>query len=80
MVLGCTHYPLIMETIAGLYPHLTLISSSDAQAEAVLDNLPAGAEFTGGQQLYLVSSDPSFFAEKAQVFMPGAKKIELFTE
>ncbi len=80
LVLGCTHYPLIQATVAGMYPQLTLVSSSDAQAEAVLANLPSGQEFTGGHHLYLVSSDPSFFAEKARVFMPDAKKIELFTE
>ncbi|MBQ1318651.1 MAG: glutamate racemase [Solobacterium sp.] len=80
LVLGCTHYPLIMDTVTRLCPDLTLISSSDAQAEAVLANLPAGEEFTGGHQLYLVSSDPAFFAEKARVFMPDAKKIELYTE
>lgn len=39
LVLGCTHYPLVLKNIANLYPHLEQFSSSRALATAVMMEL-----------------------------------------
>ncbi len=33
LILGCTHYPLLKDTIKSLYPHLNIVDSSRATAE-----------------------------------------------
>ena len=81
LILGCTHYPLIADTIAGMYPEICLISSSDAAADIVLDSVPADPDDCGIQKIY-VSSEPAFFTRKAAIFMGGLLKTdaELFKE
>ena len=77
LVLGCTHYPLIQETVAELFPEVTLISSSDAQAEAVLRQLPEDAGIRQADRQFYVSSDPEFFARKADVFMGSGMNADI---
>ena len=40
-VLGCTHYPLVEESIHKLYPHLTLIDPAQGMARHLRDDLAA---------------------------------------
>ena len=81
LILGCTHYPLIMDSIQDMYPEITLVSSSDAAAVIVLENVPAEEDSCGIQKIY-VSSQPEFFTKKAEIFMGDLLKTdaELFEE
>lgn len=35
LILGCTHFPLVSQQIASLFPHLTLVDSGDAIARRI---------------------------------------------
>ena len=75
LVLGCTHYPLLQETISHLYPSLNVISSSDAAAAKMLGTLIQNGtcnENTGAAQSerkYFVSDDAEGVDNLARVFM-----------
>ena len=72
LVLGCTHYPLLMEAISSLVPDLTIISSSEAAAETLrrgLQELDLLNESEGGKRKYFVSDDPEHFHENAVIFL-----------
>ena len=78
LVLGCTHYPLLYDLIADIMPGITIISSSDAAAEALSSALGeqnllnTGA---GGERKYFVSDRPDSFCEQAQIFMGDAENM-----
>lgn len=78
LVLGCTHYPLLYDLIEDIMPGITIISSSDAAAEALSCELKrqnllnCGA---GGKRKYFVSDRPDSFREQAQIFMGDAENM-----
>ena len=72
LVLGCTHYPLLMEAIQYLAPHINVISSSDAAAEALrigLEERDLLSETGNGANKYFVSDDAEHFGENARLFL-----------
>lgn len=75
LVLGCTHYPLLFDTIEYLYPELRIISSSDAAAAKVLGDLirkdacSENSEADGSVRKYFVSDDAAGVDKLARVFM-----------
>ena len=72
LVLGCTHYPLLFEIIANLYPEIKIISSSTAAAETLRASLASRSLLrTSGESTrkYFVSDDADGFTRQATLFM-----------
>lgn len=74
LVLGCTHYPLLKETIAKVAGGaVSLVDSAEAAAEVVvevLDGLELRAESNGApRRRFLVSDSPEQFARVGQRFL-----------
>lgn len=47
LILGCTHYPLILENILKLYPHLNIINPSEEILQSITDTLSERNLFAG---------------------------------
>lgn len=72
LVLGCTHYPLLMDAISSLVPDLTIISSSEAAAETLhrgLREMRLLKESGNSTRKYFVSDAPEHFRENAELFL-----------
>lgn len=72
LVLGCTHYPLLSEAVQSIVPELTVISSSEAAADALkrgMKELGLCETEGDGIQHYYVSDDAEHFEENARVFL-----------
>ena len=74
LLLGCTHYPLLGDIIAGyLGEHVRQISCGAETAAALADYLRDHALLNGsdapGQRLWYTSGDPELFAAGAGVFL-----------
>ncbi len=72
LVLGCTHYPLLLEIIEGLYPDIKIISSSGAAAETLKNSLEEKGLISETNEIdrkYFVSDDAEGFMRQAKVFM-----------
>jgi len=88
LVLGCTHYPILRETIAGLLPDVTLIDSGEATAlvvEQILkeQNLVNTSKLKPNLQFF-VSDVPHKFMEVGERFL-GKKfgkvnRVDLFAK
>jgi len=75
LVLGCTHYPLLKETIAGLLGDMILVDSAQSTAVEVASILDAQDLRSGKQQCensFYVSDIPLKFQEIAQRFLGSA--------
>lgn len=80
LILGCTHFPLIQETIKEVLPEITLV---DPTKEAVKEikfelqnkNLLSNSKEKGTVQ-YFVSDDPISFSEAGRIFLGERKDIE----
>ena len=73
LVLGCTHFPLLAETIrAELGPEVKLLSVGEAAARALRAHLAAEgllADRTEGERRWFTSGDPADFSAKAAQFL-----------
>jgi glutamate racemase len=74
LVLGCTHYPLLRDTIAGaMDPGVALVDSAEATAEVVAEVLNGMQTFAAEAQQpgyrFLVSDSPSSFAAVGRRFL-----------
>ena len=72
LVLGCTHYPLIKDIAAEILPDTVMVSSSDAETEALRAALEKDNLFnfeTGSDTKFFVSGDTDIFGKTAKVFM-----------
>lgn len=89
LILGCTHYPLIYDTINRLLDYkVTLIDSGKevarwAQSTLTSSDLLCSAEHEGGCEFY-VSDSTDGFAEIAEIFLGGriggnVKQIDIDT-
>lgn len=68
LILGCTHYDLLLEIIRDMYPNLNVVSSS----RCVIDTLTKSIETNTNkncEQLYFVTSDKERFNDVASMFM-----------
>ena len=75
LVLGCTHYPLLHDSIADLMQGTAIVSSSAAAAQnlqAALRRQKLINPLCGSERQYYVSDDASLFEEQASVFMGDA--------
>ena len=72
VVLGCTHYPLLLDIIKDLYPKLNIISSSAIAASTLKQKLTDDALLSSTQnseRKYFVSDDAEAFLRQALIFM-----------
>ena len=72
LVLGCTHYPLIKNIAAEILPDAVMVSSSDAETEALRVALEKDNLFNsekGSDIKFFVSGDTDIFGKTAKVFM-----------
>ena len=67
LILGCTHYPIIANTIANALPGVTLISSGAEAAKKAVELL--GAKPGDAKTSYFVSDDPKMFVSSASLFL-----------
>ena len=68
LILGCTHYDLLLEIIHDMYPNLNIVSSS----RCIIDTLKESIELNtdkNSEQLYYVTSDKERFNDVASMFM-----------
>lgn len=85
LVLGCTHYPLLKDTIASVMgPEVRLIDSAEATAEEVLRVLGAnGLANTAGagasHSFFVTDSPERFLTVGSRFFGPGLEKADLAT-
>ncbi|NPA58719.1 MAG: glutamate racemase [Aquificae bacterium] len=77
LILGCTHYPLLKDTIKQLYPHLKIVDSSQAIADFLHRE---GLRFTGEGKRRIFITDESESFEKFKKMLVGnipLEKVEL---
>ncbi|RKH02153.1 glutamate racemase [Corallococcus sp. CA053C] len=87
LVLGCTHYPLLKGVIAEVVgPHVSLVDSAEATAEAVAEllgarGLLAPESSTTPEHAYFVTDVPERFVEVGARFLgrpiPSAEQVDL---
>ena len=75
LVLGCTHYPLLQETIAGLYPGLTLVNSATPIREALSTDYRIEQK-TGRTEIYVTDYPETFTPLSEQFLGASVDKIE----
>ena len=71
LILGCTHFPIIAETISSVFPGIRLINVSEEAAKELASLLEErGLAGNGsGKTSYFVSDEPEGFASVASVFL-----------
>ena len=80
LILGCTHYPLLMDIIQQNYPDLQLISSSGAAAQALYESLEKDGMLSddmGGRHRFFVSDDAAGVEDVARLFMGRELRISV---
>jgi glutamate racemase len=75
LILGCTHYPLLISFFEAALPGVELINAG-AEAAAALNGLLIRAE-TGkaGKHSFFVSDDAEGFSEQARLFLQGEASV-----
>ncbi len=77
LILGCTHYPLLKDTIKKLYPHINIVDSSQAITE-YLQKHHIPKDETGLRKIFITDESPAF--EKLKSLLIGnipVEKLEL---
>ncbi|MDE6120793.1 MAG: glutamate racemase, partial [Muribaculaceae bacterium] len=75
LILGCTHYPLLLKKIRKYVPEgVTILSQGEIVAESLLDYLRRHPDMDsrisrGGSTEYLTTEQPDKFSSLAAVFM-----------
>lgn len=86
LVLGCTHYPLLMDIISHIVPGVTIINSGETAAKLVKAELESkGIENTGNEnpvRRYFVNDSKDEFEKHASLFMgrsleTGVEQVEV---
>lgn len=82
LVLGCTHYPLLLNKIRRFTPpHIKIVAQGDIVADSLTDYLERHPEMMrkcskGGTCRYLTTEQPEKFSELASVFLDSEIKAE----
>ena len=71
VLLGCTHYGIVAETLARFLPAETALVSASACGAAAVHDLLEQKDLRGGtgEEKYLVSGDPEGFAQSASLLL-----------
>ena len=73
IVLGCTHFSLLKQEIAALYPHTRLIDAAACGASAACARFHSEGE---GKRRFFVTGDPILFSAKAEKTLGFSVKAE----
>jgi glutamate racemase len=85
VILGCTHYPLLMPKILKYMPQgVHIIAQGEYVAGALADYLKRHPEMEqkcsrGGTTRYLTTENPDTFREHAQIFLHEEVQVENIT-
>lgn len=85
VILGCTHYPLLLPKIRQYMPAgIRIISQGDYVADSLKDYFVRHPEIEqrctkGGQVRYLTTENPEKFREQAQLFLHDAIEVDNIT-
>lgn len=73
LILGCTHYPLILPLVKDMVPDMNVVCSGTASLGALYDKLKAegllNTSGVRGSAEYFVTGDPTEFGKHAGVFL-----------
>lgn len=72
IILGCTHYPYLLDDMAKLMPKEVFINPAELFAKCIKDDLSEKhltANIAKGSTKYLASSNPDDFKRKAELFL-----------
>lgn len=82
LILGCTHYPILMPKIRAHTPdYITIIAQGDYVARSLADYLQRHQEMNelctrGGKTRYLTTENPEKFKESARIFLKEDINVE----
>jgi glutamate racemase len=82
LILGCTHYPLLLESIRKyLPPHIQILDQGTIVSEKLMDYLARHSEIEGrisrgGSVRYLTTESAAIFEEKAGLFLDRPLRAE----
>lgn len=76
LILGCTHYDLLVPIIKDMYPNLYIVSSSKCVVDIIKKEIDPNTE-SNSEQLYFTSSDKEKFKEIASMFMNKIEVLEV---
>ena len=83
LILGCTHFPLIQETIKEVLPEVNLVDPTKEAVKEIkfeLQNKNLLSTSKGKETVqYFVSDDPISFSESGKIFLGEEKEIEAIT-
>ena len=85
VILGCTHYPLLLPKIRKYMPaHVRIIAQGEYVASSLKDYLQRHTSLEqlcskGGNVHYLTTENPDTFREHAQIFLHGPIEVENIT-
>jgi glutamate racemase len=85
VILGCTHYPLLLPKIHKYMPRgIRIISQGEYVAEALKNYLERHQDLEerctkGGTTHYLTTENPDKFREQAQLFLHEPVEVEKIT-
>jgi len=72
LILGCTHYPLLLDVIREALPGVIVVDSATALARSLKEGLSRMGllrEGGAGEDVFYVTDDPSRFCRVARVFL-----------
>ena len=69
LILGCTHYPLLSDTITSILGDVTLIDSGACVAHEIKSMIKLSGKDSGGKTTYYVTDSISGFASNAKIFL-----------
>jgi len=77
LILGCTHYPLLKDTIKNIYPDISIVDSSQ-NIVSHIKNLKINTEENSIRHIYITDESPAFEKLKNLLVPEGkTEKIEL---
>ena len=85
VILGCTHYPLLMPKIKKyMYPGVRIVPQGEYVAQSLKDYLHRHADLEqrcskGGSTRYLTTENPEVFRDHAQIFLHEPVEVENIT-
>ena len=85
IILGCTHYPLLMPKILKYLPEgVKIVSQGDYVANSLKSYLERHSQIAqkcsqGGTTRYLTTENPAKFKEQAQIFLNEAVEVDNIT-
>ena len=85
VILGCTHYPLLMPKIKKyMYPGVRIVPQGEFVAQSLKDYLHRHGDLEqrcskGGSTRYLTTENPEVFRDHAQIFLHEPVEVENIT-